>query len=185
MIRTFRPWQIFEKLGDNNQVQMVIPTLPGTESLTVFALETQLLIAAARIVKAESILEIGTSLGYTSLHLAMNTNAVIETVDIEKKPAVFDGTKWEPQICRVISASSDLLPDPTDMVFIDADHSYEAVKQDTEFAVKCDPKVIAWHDYENPFEIGVKKYILGEFARNHNLIHVADSWLCFWFRDDL
>lgn len=185
MIRTFRPWQIFEHLSEDNKVKMVIPTVPGTESLTVFALETQLLIAAARIVRAKNILEIGTCMGYTALHLAMNTEAMITAVDIEKRTQVWEGTDYEDRIDYRILPTKLHHPKTYDMVFIDGDHSYEGVKKDTQRALKTDPKVIVWHDYENPFEIGVKKYILGEFARTHNLIHVADSWLCFWFREDL
>ena len=44
-----------------------------------------------------------------------------------------------------------------DMVFIDGNHDYEHVKNDTELARKFNPKVIVWHDFPN--EEGVKKYI--------------------------
>lgn len=45
-----------------------------------------------------------------------------------------------------------------DMVFIDACHDYEHVKNDTELAMSWNPKVIAWHDYHNG-NTGVDKYI--------------------------
>lgn len=184
MIRTFRPWQIFERLGSNNDLHLKIPTVPGTTSRTVFSLETMLLIAAARIVNAKSIFEIGTCMGYTALHLAMNTEAVIESVDVDKRPLVWAGTEYERQICINYATTDDLIADQTDMVFIDADHSYEWVKKDSEFAFKCDPHVIVWHDYTNPSEPGVKRY-LDDIAGTRNLIHVQDSWLCFWFKEDL
>lgn len=34
-----------------------------------------------------------------------------------------------------------------DMVFIDGNHDYDHVKNDTELAISWNPKVIVWHDY--------------------------------------
>jgi hypothetical protein len=183
LLSTIRPWQLFQHLGDNNRVEMVIPTIPGTESLTVFALETQLLIAAARIVKAQAILEVGTSLGYTAMHLAMNTDAeMIWTMDLVKKPRVFDGVRkgWAGRIRSFIASTEDLPPDDVDMVFIDGDHSREWLERDTEFAFKCNPRVIAWHDYGYSGAPDVKPY-LNELAETKDITHVEDSMLCFWF----
>jgi hypothetical protein len=177
-MKHIRPWQIFKHLGENNRVQMIIPTVRGSESLTVFAIETQLLIAAARIVNAKTILEIGTSLGYTTMHLAMNTNAIIETVDIEQKPVVFDEN--HPRICRVIGNSANLAIDQTDFVFIDGDHSYEGVSKDTAIAFKCEPKVIAWHDYSEPTTPGVTQF-LDDISEEFTIYHVEDTKLAFWF----
>ncbi len=47
--------------------------------------------------------------------------------------------------------------DEFEMVFIDGDHSYDGVKNDTELALKMNPKVIVWHDYGS--EPGVNDYI--------------------------
>lgn len=187
MIRTFRPWQLFEKLGDNNKMELTIPTVPGTTSRTVFMLETALLIAAARIVKAKTILEIGTCMGYTAMHLAMNTEANITALDPFAKEPVWKDTEWARNIGIIKKDTKSYISIPDsryDMVFIDADHSYEWVEHDTERALEFNPSCIAWHDFMNPMEPGTQKY-LSEFAQDHNLIHVQDSWLCFWFRDDL
>lgn len=45
-----------------------------------------------------------------------------------------------------------------DMVFIDACHDYEHVKNDTELALSWNPKIIAWHDYRNG-NTGVDQYV--------------------------
>src|SRR5271170_6047747 len=93
MITNIRPYRIFQHLEDN-RVELVIPTIPGAESLTIMSVETLLLIAVARIVKARKILELGTGMGYTAMHLEMNTKAAIWTVDREKKEWVFDAGYW-------------------------------------------------------------------------------------------
>jgi hypothetical protein len=187
MIHTIRPHQLFSRLGDDNHVHLVIPAVSGQESMTVFALETELLIAAARIVKAKTILEIGTSMGYTAMHLVMNTEAEITTMDIKDKPVVFRGTEWGSRISRLIGDSRKsrfYRGIAYDMIFIDGDHSYAGVEHDTELVFDLLPKVVVWHDFQNPAYPDVTKF-LTEFAQDHDLIHVADSWLAFWFRDGL
>lgn len=184
MIRTFRPWQIFEHLGPENHLSLAIPTVPGTTSRTVFMLETALLIAAARIVRAKTILEIGTCMGYTAMHLAMNTEARITAWDIEHRPQVWEGTKWGKRINYQMVPQKRNRSKQFDMVFVDANHDYSHVKADTKTALAVGPSCIVWHDYNNPMEPGVMKY-LSELAQDHNLIHVQDSWLAFWFKEDL
>ncbi|HSC57287.1 MAG TPA: hypothetical protein VLC51_08780 [Nitrospira sp.] len=185
MIRTVRPWQIFSKLGFNNQVRLVIPTLPGRETESVMSLETELLIAAARIVGARSILELGTSMGYTSLHLAMNTDAAITTVDRERKPCAFDQTTWESRIVRIDSDIFDLdFTEPTDMVFCDVNYTPDTVMRATVVAFACDPRVVAWHDYSHP-EVLAPKPILDALSESRDLIHVEDSSLVFWFKEPI
>ena len=184
MIRTFRPWQLFEHLGMDNDLHIKIPTVPGTTSRTVFMLETALLVAAARIVKARTILEIGTCMGYTAMNLAINTDAKITSWDIDHRPQIWEGTEWEDRITyRMVPQKRNRIKQ-FDMVFVDANHDYNHVKADTLKAFKMDPRCVVWHDYNNPMEPGVMKY-LSELAQTHNLIHVQDSWLCFWFKEDL
>jgi len=71
-----------------------------------------------------------------------------------------------------------------DMVFIDADHSYDHVKQDTEIAREAmgdKPAIIVWHDYNFP-EIGegVTRYIDECNTRDGDRIcHVIGTHVCF------
>ena len=69
----------------------------------------------------------------------------------------FDSTTWEK------------IPDSIDFAFIDASHSYEAVKNDTEMVRRrtTPETVIVWHDYwegdpHKPGDYGVGKYIREE-----------------------
>jgi hypothetical protein len=131
----------------------------------VFERDLLYLCLIAKHLQATRILEIGTLYGRTSLNLAMNTaaDAKIWTVDlgaddtgIGKMQAdvgmKFRNTPFAGKITQIIhdSRTLDLRPFcPLDFVFIDGDHRYQTVKQDT---LKCLPAirrggVLAWHDY--------------------------------------
>lgn len=177
MIRNIRPYQIFQHLEDN-RAELIIPTVRGTESLTIMAVETLLLIAVARIVKAETILELGTGMGYTAMHLAMNTKATIITVDKDRKPTMFDGTKRE--IFQVISDFANYPPNPRDMVFCDCDINLELCRHISWLAFECNPKVVVWHDYGKGTD---QTKHLDNLERSLDLYRVEDTSLCLWFAD--
>lgn len=181
-MRTVRPWQIFEKLGDDRQVNFRIPPGRGTETETVSSLDTLLLIAAARIVKAEIILELGTGKGCTTLNLARNTNAIIHTCDM-KQP---ERPEWKPSdLLRMFPVESNLFdihPTPADMVFCDINYTLESISFATNLAFACNPKVVAWHDYGHPAVPHVKPFL---DSRPENLIHVGDSNMVFWFKEEI
>lgn len=184
MLTTIRPFQIFSLLGADNRVEMTIPTVPGTESLTIFALDTQLLIAVARLVKAQRILELGTALGYTALHLAANTSAEIVTVDHDPKPAVFEPL-WRDRIRRIDADIFSFRPDPPfDLVFCDINATEETIQAETEIAFACAPQVVAWHDYGNRDSPAMTPF-LDHLSESFDLTYVADSRMVFWFRDGL
>lgn len=52
---------------------------------------------------------------------------------------------------------------PVDMVFIDADHSYESVKNDIEAWLPKTKKIICGHDYGDPLSPGVKQAVDEKF----------------------
>jgi len=181
-MKHIRPWRLFNRLNGNRDVTFHIPAISGGDSLTVSSLETLILVAAARIANVKSILEIGTSIGYNAYNLAKNLSAEITTVDIKNRsPRIFDHTPYRDRINAVVCDSALFEPRPFDMVFIDGDHSLEAVARDTELAMNCNPKVIAWHDYNNPDDKdNIKPYL--DYL-DKDLIHIEDSWMVLWFRD--
>jgi hypothetical protein len=187
MIHDIRPYKLFCLLGTENHAHLVIPSVPGRESLTIFSLETLVLISAARVVEAKTILEVGTSCGWTSMHLAMNTEAFVFTLDIEDKPKAYAGEPCETRISQLLTTAPKFANARAgcrlDMVFIDGDHSYEGIKADTEAALRLNPKVVAWHDYSNADFPGVAKYLV-EFEQGRRVFHIEDSWICLWFADD-
>ena len=186
MMHHVRPWEIFKKIeGKEHDVLLTIPSVRGTESLTIMSIETILLVAMARIVDAKKILEIGTSMGHTSLHLAMNTDADIWTIDMLRKPCVFEGTVWERKIRRITEDVLDVRSFDVDMVFCDCNYSKELTMGSTEFAFECQPKVVAWHDYGNEKDAPHQKETLDRVAEYQDIYHIEDTWLCCWFREGL
>lgn len=181
MLVHIRPWEIFEKLGDDRQVSFRIPPGRGTETETVSSLDTLLLIAAARIVKAEIVLELGTGKGCTTLNLARNTDAFIHTCD-KKQP---ERPEWENRdLLRIFSVESDLFnlhPTSADMVFCDINYTPESIAFATDLAFACDPKVIAWHDFNLPH---VAEHA-NDLSESTDIYHVEDSNMAFWFREKL
>jgi len=70
-----------------------------------------------------------------------------------------------------------------DVVFIDGDHTYDAVVRDSELARKVvrDGGVIVWHDYCTPAAScdGVRKYIDGRNRERDSICLVVGSNVCF------
>ena len=182
MINTIKPFRVFQNLAGDTHAHLVIPTVSGIESQTIRAIETLLLIALARIVKVASILEIGTSMGYTSLHLAMNTPATISTLDNDPKPCVFEGTEWEPRIRRISCDVAKAVASPFDMVFCDCNYTLDLCREENRLAFACNPAVIAWHDFGNPNCEGQTQNIL-ELSETMDIYHIPETLLCFWFAD--
>lgn len=145
----------------------------------------------------KTIFEFGTWEGYTTQLLSLHPNVTkITTLDIHENIDVayehrahnktninnygkyFKGNK---KITQIFCDSLKFNPiENVDMVFIDANHDYEHVKNDTELALKMNPKVIAWHDYHSPGNIGVEIYIDELIAKDYNIIHIPDSVVAYW-----
>lgn len=90
----------------------------------------------------------------------------------------------DPRFSLIVTPNGtyDLTPQDigaVDMVFIDGDHSYEAVKWDTKLALSClkTGGMLVWHDYLNPGTTGVSKAI--DEVMGGNITHIAGTWLCF------
>ena len=69
-----------------------------------------------------------------------------------------------------------------DFVFIDGGHDYETVLHDTELAVAVVTHggIIAWHDYNDSPEIGVRKVVDKVNAEvGGRVVKVDGTWLCF------
>jgi predicted O-methyltransferase YrrM len=141
------------------------------------AKEILALSAIVKFTQARIILEIGTYDGNTTLNLAANSpvDALITTIDL---PPEWDGqfelnvpdlfvnvtdrtkigsqyksTEYAKKIIQIFGDSAKIdwsaMSIPFDIVFIDACHYYEYVKQDTQNALKYlkSGGLLVWHDY--------------------------------------
>ena len=112
---------------------------------------------------ARNLIEVGTSFGESALLFAMNTSesARIVTLDIQRdNPTVgsrFRGTAYEHKIqesrCSLAELKTKLSPGTFDFAFIDGDHSYLGVLDDSRTAITLlrPGGMICWHDYSFRF----------------------------------
>ncbi|MCR6629420.1 MAG: glycosyltransferase [Magnetospirillum sp.] len=136
--------------------------------------------AVARLIGAKRLFEFGTYLGRTTYHLAQTCeDAEIHTLNIPLEQAgkyakyigkLFKGSDRESQIHQIFENSMTFDPSPMkntfDFVFIDADHGYDAVINDTRkaFELLRPGGIVMWHDY-SPKSPGLVKAIR-EFTQN-------------------
>jgi hypothetical protein len=172
-----------------------------------FAIDLLSLILICRAVEPRTIFEIGTFVGYTALHMALNTppDARVHTLDLPPQdrgtelqitatdaklidqtldPPLFEGTEVADKVERLFgdSATFDYSPwhGRVDLFFVDGAHSYEYVRSDTQNALKCvrPGGVIVWHDYGRLEQSGVTRW-LHEFARGHEVYAVPNGSLAY------
>jgi predicted O-methyltransferase YrrM len=172
-----------------------------------FAIDLISLCLLCRAVRPKVVFEIGTFVGYTSLHMALNTPEESEIFTLDLPPTergtalhttatdqklighevdrpLFEGVAEGEKVKRLYgdSATFDYSPwhGKVDLFFIDGAHSYEYVKSDTLNALRCTRpgSVIVWHDYGRIEQDGVIRW-LHEFARDREVFSVPNGSLAF------
>ncbi len=144
----------------------------------------------ARIVAAlrpRRAMEIGSFRGYTAAAMAtaLPEGGVLTTIDIEPAHGVaYRDTPLAQRVDRrvgsLIETTRDEANGSFDLVFIDADHRYEAVQSDTEAAQRLvAPKGwMVWHDYSNwgyfNGACGVPEY-LNQLGTHLPVVHLAGT----------
>lgn len=147
--------------------------------------------AIARHLQCRNLFEFGTYMGRTTYHLAQATEGVIVTtlnLPPEADPRIapylgiyFRGTDREPFIRQIFADSREFDTTPyrheMDFIFVDGDHSYELVKNDTAkaFEMLAPKGVIIWHDYaaKSP---GVVKFFQ-EFTQDQPVFRIKNTCL--------
>jgi Methyltransferase domain len=138
--------------------------------------------------KPKRLMEVGSFRGYTALYLAQHTadNAQIVTIDqYPEHGEAYRNTFYEAKIERRVGQTTKEIfqsdaPSSYDLIFIDADHSYDGVKNDTELVLPliAPSGYIVWHDYANwgyfDGKNGVPEY-LGELASKLPIAHIIGS----------
>jgi predicted O-methyltransferase YrrM len=169
--------------------------------------ETLALGAICRAVGPRRALEIGTFTGATTLAIARNAPGCrVWTLDLPKdelQKLGFDfpvGEQWKAAAQRDEELASRIVEvrqhsrrvdareweGTMDFVFVDADHSYAAVRHDTQLALQvlAPGGVIVWDDYDwtgHPDCVGVAR-ALQELPRSQNVFHIEGTRLAA-FRD--
>ena len=147
--------------------------------------------AIAAVRQAKRIFEFGTYRGQTTCGLAsIAEDAAVWTLNLPPESSdrysqyIGEFIKTSPCRSRIHqlyadSYAFDTTPyrDSMDFVFVDADHSYPAVKNDTEKALQMLRKggAIVWHDYAGKSP-GVYKFI-EEFSRERPVFRIKDTCL--------
>lgn len=194
------------------QSEVVLGNLDGYTWLdgesAPFAIDLLSLVLLCRALEPSTIFEIGTFVGYTSLHMALNTpdhtriltldlppasrETTLRTTGTDHKlirkdvgPALFERHAAGAKVRRLYgdSATFDFSEwhGAVDLFFVDGAHSYEYVRADTEKALACARPggVVVWHDYGRLEQSGVTRW-LHEFARDHDVRAVPNGSIAYY-----
>ena len=187
------------------ELKLFEPPVPGNAS----GFEIECICALVRHLQPSVVLEIGTFNGNTTLQLAANTppttriytldlpwdasaSPQAETGDIDfiasdkRKKLRFVCTDLKSKIKRLYGDSlsvnfSELLGGgKADFIFVDAGHSYECVRNDSEksFSVLNKGGVIVWHDYGASWP-SVYSY-LNELSASKKLVNIEGTELVLY-----
>ena len=166
--------------------------------------DRQILCSLSRAFRPHAVLEIGVNEGRTAEMLLRTSPWICSYVGIDVPPdfspviptqrsevpvfgAVGHFAAHDPRFhCQILAEGTGgcnacAIGGPFNFIFIDADHSYEGVKRDTELAtnVLCaSGGIIAWHDYHHGLP-GVVRYINELNNVNNRIIHVDGTRIAF------
>ncbi len=174
--------------SDQCEVTM-LPRLIRTHKWAMPEHELLTLGALARVLQPKLVVEFGTFMGGSTLALAANmpTDARIVTIDLDPSQrkshvhgmgvglsefdvgCLFRGTRFaqniEQRFANTVEFQDQDLLSQADLVFVDADHTYEFAKRDTLKAMQFvkSSGTILWHDYtwepSNPECVGVTRTV--------------------------
>jgi SAM-dependent methyltransferase len=120
--------------------------------------DTITLMKLAAVVQPARILELGSYRGHTAKALLENSRTShLTAVDIDPQHGeAYRGTPLEERVDRRVGAiGPDTVPATEkgsfDLVFVDADHTFEAAEHDTQVALDmvAPGGTVLWHDYSN------------------------------------
>lgn len=148
----------------------------------------------ARHLKARNIFEFGTFTGRSTYYFTLATpDTRVTTLDLPPGPGrtipevglYFVNSDREDQITQILTDSRKFDPTPyekkMDFIFVDGDHSYEGVKNDTEKAFKmlAPGGVILWHDYGASSDLGLVRFFV-EYTRQTPLFRIKKTSLLLY-----
>ena len=144
----------------------------------------------AKCLRCKRVLEIGSFRGYTTKLLAEHTGPDTRIVALDsdaRHGAAYRDTPLAAKIERRVgvvgaAAFAEDARQSYDLIFIDSDHTYGAVKHDTEVMLPLlAPKgIMLWHDYANWGRFSKRNGVpeaLHELAQTLPVVAIGGSWL--------
>lgn len=187
--------------ANKSQLDVISVDLSGLPMRYMNPGELEALIALVASSKPKGVLEFGCNTGRTAMAILRNVQGIerYQGIDVPKgyipakrvqrdevpdKPGELaaDDSRFElilrPRGSFDLSAS-DL--DPCDAVFIDGDHSRDAILHDTELAraVTRPGGIVIWHDYHDLGTVDVREVLDELHAAGAQIVHVENTWLAF------
>jgi predicted O-methyltransferase YrrM len=170
---------------DCNQRPVTITQMPRGGWSTPIA-DIVMLAKIAVCAGSKRVLEVGSFRGHTALMLAQHTEDTAKIVTVDRYPEhgeAYQGTKWAEKIDRRIGETTPEMfagdvSGSYDLIFVDADHSYEGVKRDTELVLRlvAPNGYLVWHDYANwgyfDKKNGVPEYLKELASRELQIAHI-------------
>lgn len=184
---------------------VMLPRLIRSHKWAMPEHELLVLGAIANHIKPKLVVEFGTFRGGSTLVMASNSasDACVITIDLDPTlrkthehgtgvglsdfdvGCLFRGTRYEKQIEQRFANSVEFMDDDlvgkADLILVDADHTYEFARRDTEKAIKLlkPGGTIVWHDYtwepQNSECAGVTRTV-NEFWETHgNCARIAGT----------
>ncbi len=177
---------LFDGFDDAPVTLRELPVGPWSSPIA----DVVMLAKIALCLKPKRILEVGSYRGYTTKILAEHTPAEAHIVAFDRDPRhgeAYSNLPLAAKIERRVGAISTetFASDPHgnyDLIFLDADHSYAAVRHDTEVLLPLlkQSGIFVWHDYANWGRFsrtnGVPE-VLRELAHSLPVAAIAGSWL--------
>ncbi len=179
-------------LDEFDQHPIVLNQFPMGDWSTPLA-DIAMLLKLVVCTQPKRLMEIGSFRGYTALFFAQHTAPDAQIVTVDYYPEHGEAYRETPYASkierRVGKTSAELFKSDSkgsyDLIFIDADHAYEGVKNDTELVLPLISPTgfVVWHDYANwgyfDGKNGVPEY-LGELAIRLPVAHVMGSDLAIY-----
>jgi predicted O-methyltransferase YrrM len=182
--------ELFEGIGD-----IALPlSISNEASHHANHMDMLFVVAIAKHRNARRIFEFGTYLGRTTCGLAsIDESVLVHTLNlpVEEDPRygsyigqLIKKSPYQDRIRQLFCDSRKFVTDPyassMDFIFIDADHSHEGVKNDTEkaFQMLAPGGVVIWHDFA-PKSPGVYGYLY-ELSRERSLFRIRNTCLVIY-----
>lgn len=146
------------------EIYKVIDKLPSAEGHLIWEKDMHCIVSTIEKTQPKRILEIGFNIGHSAVMWLHSSNAILDSVDICKWP----NTKHAAELIKDYygerfnffngsseSVYNDILDNKYDLMFIDGEHSYAAVRTDIKFGLKLSIPYFLFDDFSD----GVKRAV--------------------------